>query len=841
MPPLTSMSNSTCSNSFVHSNILTSKVKPSIVQSRNTELGERSDMILGTSKQTGADCRKIDETKMCTALTSSRAWESKPLVPLVDARPESNRVSSSVAPKTVNVNFTDISHSSVNMENSSNSELGGRNSNIIDKSPPNLEVIARISSLNENITDAAHISTQNNSLSSFEKDSTNALTAESSVLVAMAVYNDSIVIPHSSNLSPFLPSIHCSEFYSASNQENLPSSWDSYNTYNIPSVLHKRDQESENSLTISDFEENKINLERVLKGHKVSSVDDLDNCSNTEATELATENILASLLARIVPNQTHTDYSDRSRYLYHLFRKASSPLEKNEQNLLKNSGYIDSEWSEKKFDSVTPITFEADTDRDENELGLDDDSRRSTSCGLNDDGSLTDLEDYLFYCPTDNPSLPFVSTDYQSYSNCTIHSSCGVNNWHYGSSCGTLQTVINGFHNVNQAEYSAWHQECDKLAEKVKRLKTQMENVRLRKQSRFQNAQTTEYPICKEENSAKDQSHDITNWEKNSKQVTAESCNLSWTNTQTNRNHLSHLTSSLSCLKDASHFPKYIVNRSLQTDTKNRNHQRRNATVTPPDVNRLITTADPQINDSEPTSTILPSLPYSERISRSLEGDIFENSLCLEPSKSITQPSSPNGNLTTLVSDSSPKESVLCSASVNQLHPVNFQDNKSTKPDSSSHSTSIRNRSITMKTPSSSASFFPSLGSSVLTGQPATIIPTRLPSRRDSELNTAVHFRRPGNCDKKLPNPTPPYRISTGLTEESRSPSSPNSIRLKRCSMCLRKIGLTNSYTCRCDRSFCSLHRYAEVHACQYDYKSEARRYIIESNPVVTAPKLPKI
>ncbi|KAG8519673.1 AN1-type zinc finger protein 4 [Galemys pyrenaicus] len=45
----------------------------------------------------------------------------------------------------------------------------------------------------------------------------------------------------------------------------------------------------------------------------------------------------------------------------------------------------------------------------------------------------------------------------------------------------------------------------------------------------------------------------------------------------------------------------------------------------------------------------------------------------------------------------------------------------------------------------------------------------------------------------------------------------------------------------RCGNNFCASHRYAETHGCTYDYKSAGRRYLQEANPVVNAPKLPKI
>ncbi|NXL86324.1 ZFAN4 protein, partial [Alectura lathami] len=63
----------------------------------------------------------------------------------------------------------------------------------------------------------------------------------------------------------------------------------------------------------------------------------------------------------------------------------------------------------------------------------------------------------------------------------------------------------------------------------------------------------------------------------------------------------------------------------------------------------------------------------------------------------------------------------------------------------------------------------------------------------------------------------------------------------KHCFFCGKKTGLATSYECRCGNNFCATHRYAETHTCTYDYKSAGRRYLQETNPVVSAPKLPKI
>ena len=100
--------------------------------------------------------------------------------------------------------------------------------------------------------------------------------------------------------------------------------------------------------------------------------------------------------------------------------------------------------------------------------------------------------------------------------------------------------------------------------------------------------------------------------------------------------------------------------------------------------------------------------------------------------------------------------------------------------------------------------------------------------------------------------------------------------RRNRCLECGKKMGLATTYSCRCVLKFlfcppiiaftthckqtnththtssvvslhrcgglfCAIHRYAETHSCTFDYKTEGRQMIARNNPVVTAPKLPKI
>ncbi|XP_054238360.1 AN1-type zinc finger protein 4 [Indicator indicator] len=88
--------------------------------------------------------------------------------------------------------------------------------------------------------------------------------------------------------------------------------------------------------------------------------------------------------------------------------------------------------------------------------------------------------------------------------------------------------------------------------------------------------------------------------------------------------------------------------------------------------------------------------------------------------------------------------------------------------------------------------------------------------------------------------------VGKRVGEATRLPPVNGSIQAKKkitkhCFLCGKKTGLATSYECRCGNNFCATHRYAETHTCTYDYKSAGRRYLQETNPVVSAPKLPKI
>lgn len=61
-----------------------------------------------------------------------------------------------------------------------------------------------------------------------------------------------------------------------------------------------------------------------------------------------------------------------------------------------------------------------------------------------------------------------------------------------------------------------------------------------------------------------------------------------------------------------------------------------------------------------------------------------------------------------------------------------------------------------------------------------------------------------------------------------------------KCYTCKKRVGLFG-YTCRCEKIFCSLHRYSDLHLCTYDYKYNGKEELYKNNPIIIATKVTKI
>lgn len=126
-----------------------------------------------------------------------------------------------------------------------------------------------------------------------------------------------------------------------------------------------------------------------------------------------------------------------------------------------------------------------------------------------------------------------------------------------------------------------------------------------------------------------------------------------------------------------------------------------------------------------------------------------------------------------------------------------------------------------------------SLSETSKSGGPGTI---SMSKRNTPELSISSRLRSVNFNSKENLTHLPPVHQN-----EKRLPPSLSGKKRVRCVICTKKLGIASTYQCRCGGKFCASHRYPETHSCSYDYKSEGRKYLAKNNPVVAAPKLPKI
>jgi len=120
-----------------------------------------------------------------------------------------------------------------------------------------------------------------------------------------------------------------------------------------------------------------------------------------------------------------------------------------------------------------------------------------------------------------------------------------------------------------------------------------------------------------------------------------------------------------------------------------------------------------------------------------------------------------------------------------------------------------------------------------------TSSPPEIPSKTEEEEEKAKSII--ASC--VTPPPPPPLEelcttpcVSSGGEERERRIQKNTS----RCMECNKKIGLTG-FKCKCGYFFCSSHRYADSHKCDFDYKAAGRAQLAKNNPLVVADKVTRI
>ncbi len=58
--------------------------------------------------------------------------------------------------------------------------------------------------------------------------------------------------------------------------------------------------------------------------------------------------------------------------------------------------------------------------------------------------------------------------------------------------------------------------------------------------------------------------------------------------------------------------------------------------------------------------------------------------------------------------------------------------------------------------------------------------------------------------------------------------------------LCKRKLNIAESIKgkCRCEKTFCSIHRYSNEHNCDFDYQEQNKLKLEKENPKIVAKKV---
>jgi len=111
----------------------------------------------------------------------------------------------------------------------------------------------------------------------------------------------------------------------------------------------------------------------------------------------------------------------------------------------------------------------------------------------------------------------------------------------------------------------------------------------------------------------------------------------------------------------------------------------------------------------------------------------------------------------------------------------------------------------------------------------------------------SVCYKKLGNNAEKPANPNTNAgkTTSTAMEEEKKPEEAPKEVKpaqedASKCWNCSRKVGM-QGYKCKCEYTYCRIHRLPEDHECTFDFVSSARTKIEKANPTVVSAKVEKI
>lgn len=584
----------------------------------------------------------------------------------------------------------------------------------------------------------------------------------------------------------------------------------------------------------------------------------------------ATATILAGLLSvtgdrLALPCQTSGNERGYGRGRYSWLRPRASPLLEATDELTHAAGSDACHWGTGVTDEEqnaigTPALYElgAGAHEDENGEGdpedddLDDDdddddgdsveTKGAYTCGPEDDDSLADLEDYLFFHRTADLLFgPPIASIYSPYS--YSYSGRGAfsgENWRneFEADFGVTSNRERRKDSSSRAQNgTAWHQERTQLAEKVQDLKSRMREARVRRQSRRRRDVQGREIVAQ-----------IPNCRKKEDPQRSSPATLPDHPSNVNPGCFTNVE-----LSPPGRTSPVIHSAISDSHLEQRPRQRRFGTVTPPEPSLIVhlNTNERQLKSPRQSVIQHASSDPCSIVSASPPSDCSNTLPCIRVD-----------GMASLVA----QNAVLTKEDSSGQNPGTYKEESTSRVSPSPCAVSVLAKPPSALSPRALShglnsgapqyhQFLPTLVGNIPN---QSLNPVRLLSAGESRARVCSRLsssggnlgmvktstnKVDGSLLRPLAAPSTPVKGDTSAVNP-RSPLKPhssNGMRRKRCALCLRKIGIVNSYSCRCGRNFCSRHRYAEVHACPFDYKAEARRTLIDSNPVVTAPKLPKI
>ena len=98
--------------------------------------------------------------------------------------------------------------------------------------------------------------------------------------------------------------------------------------------------------------------------------------------------------------------------------------------------------------------------------------------------------------------------------------------------------------------------------------------------------------------------------------------------------------------------------------------------------------------------------------------------------------------------------------------------------------------------------------------------------------NININIKEKNNDDRKNTSPQKKQKLEIIIDEKKSNDKS-------YCAKCNKKLKLTD-IKCRCNKYFCSMHRYSDTHDCSFDYKNLGKILLTKENPCIVSKKIDK-